>query len=131
MDDHGATSAVRFGQVCPILRIFDEAKAKAFYVDFLGFELDWEHRFGDNFPLYAQVSRAGLALHLSAHHGDGTPGSVVFVRMDGIKAYQQELKLKAYRFGNPDLADQPWGLELIVTDPFDNRIRFCEASGVT
>jgi Glyoxalase superfamily protein len=51
-----------FEQVSPILRIFDEGKAKEFYLDFLGFHLDWEHRFGEKFPLYAQVSRAGLIL---------------------------------------------------------------------
>ncbi|MEM6436951.1 MAG: glyoxalase superfamily protein, partial [Cyanobacteria bacterium P01_D01_bin.115] len=36
----------------PILRIFDEAKAKEFYVDFLGFQVDWEHRFQPGMPLY-------------------------------------------------------------------------------
>lgn len=34
-----------FGKTTPILRIFNECKAKEFYVDFLGFTLDWEHRF--------------------------------------------------------------------------------------
>jgi catechol 2,3-dioxygenase-like lactoylglutathione lyase family enzyme len=33
------------GKTTPILRIFDEAKAREFYVDFLGFKVDWEHRF--------------------------------------------------------------------------------------
>src|SRR5262245_3296587 len=80
-------SAITFTETAPIMRIFDEAKAKEFYVGFLGFELDWEHRFGDNFPLYAAVSRAGLVLHLSGHHGDATPGSTVFVRMKGVVAY--------------------------------------------
>lgn len=41
----------------PIFRIFDVAKAMEFYCGFLGFTLDWEHRFGDNFPLYCQVTR--------------------------------------------------------------------------
>ena len=36
----------------PILRIFDEAKAREFYLDFLGFRLDWQHRFDDHAPLY-------------------------------------------------------------------------------
>src|SRR5437773_10613657 len=31
----------------PILRIFSIEKAKEFYLDFLGFSIDWEHRFGD------------------------------------------------------------------------------------
>ena len=42
--------------IIPILRIFDEAKACEFYIDFLGFMIDFEHRFGDDFPLYMQVS---------------------------------------------------------------------------
>ena len=35
----------------PIFRICDVDKAKEFYCGFLGFELDWEHRFGEHFPL--------------------------------------------------------------------------------
>ena len=31
----------------PIIRIFSEQKAKEFYLDFLGFTLEWEHRFED------------------------------------------------------------------------------------
>jgi Glyoxalase superfamily protein len=68
----------------PILRMFSVERAKEFYVGFLGFAIDWEHRFGDNFPLYAQISRSGLRLHLSEHHGDATPGSTVFIWMCGI-----------------------------------------------
>jgi catechol 2,3-dioxygenase-like lactoylglutathione lyase family enzyme len=43
---------MQLGKVTPILRIFDEAKALEFYVDFLGFKVDWQHRFEANFPLY-------------------------------------------------------------------------------
>ena len=64
-----------FGKTTPILRIFDEIKAVEFYVDFLGFKIDWQHRFEPNFPLYLQVSRGDCVLHLSEHHGDSTPGS--------------------------------------------------------
>ncbi|ODA67772.1 Glyoxalase-like domain protein [Methyloligella halotolerans] len=123
--DDGA--GIRFTETCPVLRIFDEDKAKEFYVEFLGFNLDWEHRFGDNFPLYAQVSRAGLTLHLSGHHGDGTPGSGVFVRMQGVRQFQAELIAKNYRHMKPGLEGAPWGLVTSVTDPFNNRIHFCEA----
>lgn len=124
--DSGADGGVQFGATCPILRIIDEASAKSFYIDFLGFQLDWEHRFGDNFPLYAQVSRAGLILHLSGHHGDGSPGSMVFVRMHGINAYQQELVRKDYKHMKPGIESMPWGLVMTVIDPFGNQIRFCE-----
>lgn len=65
----------RFDDVIPIFRIFDLEKANAFYVDLLGFRIDWQHRFEEGYPLYMQVSRGGLRLHLSEHHGDATPGS--------------------------------------------------------
>ncbi|MDO3442599.1 glyoxalase superfamily protein [Agrobacterium sp. V1] len=119
-------SEIGFERTFPIVRIFDEAKAREFYVDFLGFEIDWEHRFGDNFPLYMQVSRAGMGLHLSGHHGDATPGSNIFVTMRGVHAYQQELAAHGYRFMKPGVEELPWGDVMEVTDPFGNRIRFCE-----
>lgn len=113
-------------RIFPILRMFDEAKAREFYIDFLGFEVDWEHRFGENFPLYMQVSRAGMGLHLSGHHGDATPGSNIFVTMHGVHAFQRELAAKDYRFMKPGVEELPWGDVMEVTDPFGNRIRFCE-----
>jgi len=42
---------ITFNQVIPILRIFDVAKADEFYLGFLGFSVDWEHRFDSNAPL--------------------------------------------------------------------------------
>lgn len=120
---------IGFERIFPIVRIFDEAKAREFYVDFLGFEVDWEHRFGENFPLYMQVSRAGMGLHLSGHHGDATPGSNIFVTMRGVHAYQKELVGKKYRFLNPGVEELPWGDVMEVIDPFGNRIRFCEQKG--
>ena len=118
-----------FEDTAPILRIFDETKAKEFYLGFLGFKLDWEHRFGDNFPLYAKVSRGRLTLHLSGHHGDASPGSTVFVTMRGVREYQHELVAKDYTYLKPNVTDEPWGQVMTVTDPFNNRIRFCEPPG--
>jgi hypothetical protein len=117
---------VAFVRAVPILRIFDESKAKDFYLGFLGFKLDWQHRFGDNFPLYAQVSRSGLSLHLSEHHGDASPGSTVFVAMRGVREYQSELTRKDYTYMKPGIEELDWGMVMSVTDPFSNRIRFCE-----
>jgi catechol 2,3-dioxygenase-like lactoylglutathione lyase family enzyme len=48
---------VRVLQTVPLLRIFDVAKACEFYVEYLGFRVDWEHRFEPTAPLYMQVSR--------------------------------------------------------------------------
>lgn len=124
-----APAAILFDQAIPILRIFDIEKAREFYIGWLGFSIDWEHRFGENFPLYMQVSRAGLTLHLSEHHGDASPGSTCFVPMRGVAAFHDELLGKQYRFNRPGLEDLPWGLQIQVYDPFGNRIRFCERKG--
>lgn len=122
-----AASGPNFKHVIPILRIFDVTKAYEFYRDFLGLNVDWEHRFDDNMPLYAQVSRGGLKLHLSEHHGDASPGSTVFVWMRGISALHSELLAKAYRYNKPGLEEAPWDAKVLhVHDPFGNRIRFSE-----
>jgi hypothetical protein len=122
-----APQAIQLKTAIPILRIFSVEKAKEFYVDFLGFKIDWEHRFGDNFPLYAQVSRAGLLLHLSEHHGDASPGSTVFIWMRGIADYHRELTAKDYRYYKPGLEDAPWDARVMqVGDPFGNKLRFSE-----
>ena len=111
----------------PILRIFDEAKAKEFYVEFLGFSVDWEHRFEPELPLYFQVSRGECMLHLSEHHGDSTPGSAVRIPVTDLDAFHAEITSKNYRFARPGIEDQPWGLrEVIVGDPFGNRLIFWE-----
>ena len=110
----------------PILRIFSIEKAREFYIDFLGFKLDWEHRFEANLPLYMQVSRSGLTLHLSEHYGDATPGSAVFVPVEDIEALHRELNAKQYGFARPSLAHVGWGRQMQVADPFGNRLRFCE-----
>ena len=121
-----ANEPFQFLQTCPILRIFDEAKARDFYLGFLGMHLDWEARFTPEAPLYAQISRAGLILHLSEHHGDSTTGSTVFVSTENLRAYHAELAAKPYRFYNPTIEQMPWGLQMSVTDPFGNRIRFTQ-----
>jgi catechol 2,3-dioxygenase-like lactoylglutathione lyase family enzyme len=114
-------------QTIPILRIFDVPKAREFYDGFLGFHVNWEHRFEPDAPVYLQVSREGCVLHLTEHHGDCCPGSTVFVRMRGLDEFHQELSTKAYRYMRPGIELAPWNAKLMeVTDPFGNRLRFSE-----
>lgn len=90
------------------MRIFDVAKAHEFYLGYLGFSVDWEHRYGDNFPLYTQVSRGSLVLHLSEHTGDATPGGNMVVYMKGIRDFHRELAAKDYRYMKPGLEQQQY-----------------------
>jgi len=64
-----ASKGVEFFATIPVIRMFDVVKAKEFYVDFLGFTIDWEGYIREGAPLYMQLSRDGLTLHLSEHRG--------------------------------------------------------------
>lgn len=108
----------------PILRTFPGKEARSFYIEFLGFTVDWEHRFGEGMPLYQQVSREGCVLHLSEHHGDATPGSAVRIAISDVRALQRKLAdspVYPLRIG---LDSERWGDDLMVPDPFGNRIIF-------
>ena len=112
----------------PILRIFDERKAREFYLDFLGFRLDWEHRFEPGLPLYMQVSRDACVLHLSEHHGDATPGSALRIESSDVDALQRELLARQYAYARPQVEVTAWGArEMGVRDPFGNRLVFTSA----
>jgi catechol 2,3-dioxygenase-like lactoylglutathione lyase family enzyme len=117
---------VTFSRVVPILRIYDVDKARQFYVDYLGFRVDWEHRLSDQAPLYVQVSRGAMVLHLSQHHGDGTPGSAVYVEMSGVRAYHTELQEKDYEYLHPGVSSDEIGTCMTLLDPFGNTLRFNE-----
>ena len=120
------TQAISLSAAIPILRIFDEAKAREFYCDFLGFAVGFEHRFEPHLPLYMEVARGELRLHLSEHHGDAAPGSTVFVPMQGLRSFHRELLDKEYSYARPAIERLPWGAWIQVHDPFGNRLRFCQ-----
>jgi hypothetical protein len=118
--------------VIPIFRIFDEAKAREFYIDWLGFQSDWEHRFADNAPLYMQVSRkfdcGEVRLHLSEHHGDACPGSKAFIEFQNVEELHRELIEKDYKYNKPGVEHAPWNAKtLTVIDPFHNQLMFNES----
>lgn len=120
--------AIRFEAIVPTIRIFSVEKAREFYIDYLGFKLDWEHRFEDDAPLLMQVSRGGIVLRLSEHHGDGSPGVHVTIEMTGIDELHAELTAKRYRYFHPQIEDKPWNARvMVVYDPFGNKIFFSES----
>ena len=108
---------MRLAPAIPIIRIFSEDKAREFYFDFLGFTLQWEHRFEPGFPLYAQIRRSDLTLHLSEHHGDATPGATIFVPVEDIDALQRDLAARHYKYARPGIEELPWGRQIKLADP--------------
>jgi catechol 2,3-dioxygenase-like lactoylglutathione lyase family enzyme len=119
--------ALRTVRVIPILRIFSVEKAREFYLDYAGFHLDWEHRSEPTAPLYMQVSRNGLFLHLSEHYGDGSPGSSFQVDFEGVEELHAELKVKNYPYWRPGITETYWGTpRLVLLDPFGNKLQLSE-----
>ena len=117
---------MRLGPAVPILRSFDEARTRSFYLDFLGFELEFEHRFDATAPLYLGVRKGDCILHLSEHYGDGSPGSAVRIEVDDVTSYIQQLREKGFGNANPGVPEPtPWGtLEIMIQDPASNRLTF-------
>ena len=119
------------GSVIPVLRIFDEAKAREFYVDFLGFKIVFEHRFGDIFPIYMGISQSDCVLHLTEHHGDACPGTAVRISAGDVEQLGKTLAAKDYKYAKPGACEKsPWGtIELTIADPFGNKLTFFQEVG--
>lgn len=112
----------------PVLRIFSYEKAVEFYIGWLGFTIDWEHTFEENTPVYMQVSKGNITLHLTEHVGDCTPGAKVFFWCIGLEAFFNELQTRPYKYYRPSYEEVFYGAMCVsVTDPFGNRLSFNEA----
>lgn len=113
--------------IVPIFRIFDVNKAKEFYIDFLGFRVDWTHQYEENMPCYIQISLNETIIHLSEHHGDASPGSAIRIKMHDLNEFHSVLVETKYPYAKPGLEKTNWNtVELTVIDPFFNRIIFYE-----
>jgi uncharacterized glyoxalase superfamily protein PhnB len=115
----------------PILRSFDAQAARAFYVDFLEFEVLFEHRFSEDAPLYMGLRCGECELHISEHFGDATPGSSVRIEVDDVDAMSARLIAKNYAHAKPGWQRQAWGWdEMSISDPSGNRLVFatCHAA---
>ena len=119
---------MKLGPATPILRMFDPALARAFYVDWLGLTVAFEHRFAPDMPLYLGIERDGMELHLTEHEGDTTPHTRIRIAAEDIDALHAELTRKPYAGKRPGPVEtKDWGeRDLTLVDPFGNRLTFFE-----
>ena len=110
--------------VTPQFRITDARRSIRFYVDGLGFKIDWEHRFEPGFPVFMQLTRAGQSIFLTEHAGDCQVGGAAYFVVPDVDACYKEFVARGVVPTEPP-ADTP-GLprEMVVTDPDGNRLRF-------
>lgn len=114
--------------VTPIFRISDYQQALDFYVDWLGFRIDWEDR-SEREPLYMQVSRGGIVLHLTNYPQESCAGAKAIAEINGLIAYHYLLTKKDSAFPSPALQKTAWSdkvMQIEVTDPFGNSLVFAE-----
>ena len=116
------------GTVRPVLRIFDNRLAKAFYIDWLAFHLDWEHRPEGGGPAIMEVSRGNATLQLSEHYGDGSPATKQLIEVDDVNALSRELHERPNSYMKSGVKARDWGARILaVLDPFGNRVVFSQA----
>ena len=102
---------MKFGNTMPILRSFDESKAKKFYIDFLEFNLDWEHRFKEGLPPYICRSlKMGVCyIFQSITEIVVLVGAAIRIETDELEHYHQLLMDKEYKNARPGIQEMPWG----------------------
>jgi uncharacterized glyoxalase superfamily protein PhnB len=110
--------------VIPQLRITEVVRSLSFYIDGLGFEVDWKHQFETGFPLFFQVTRAGQTIFLTEHSGDCQVGGAVYFKVEDALACHADFSKNGIVATNPP-TNTPWGTcEFVLTDPDGNRLRF-------
>jgi catechol 2,3-dioxygenase-like lactoylglutathione lyase family enzyme len=101
--------------------VSDVDRAKAFYVEKAGFNLDQDHKVGDDLR-FVQLTPPGSACSIAIGTGisDKPPGSVGGLQMvvDDIEAARAELAERGLDAG--DVQEFPWGKFLFFNDPDGN-----------
>ena len=101
----------------PIFHVKDGYETAKWYAR-LGFEVEREHRFAPEMPLYLFLQRSDVSLHLSEHKGDARPGTLVYFYVDDVDSIAAEFGV--------EVEEQPWAREVSLTDPDGNRLRVGE-----
>ncbi len=105
----------KFGGVNPVFRVANAAASRDYYVNALGFKVDWEH------PYVVSVSRDRCGIFLS--EGDqGHPGAWVWIGVEDCAALCEELRAKGAKIRHPP-TNYPWALEMQVEDLDGNVLR--------
>jgi catechol 2,3-dioxygenase-like lactoylglutathione lyase family enzyme len=104
-----------------IIPVTDTDRAKAFYVEKVGFHADHDHRVSDQVR-FVQLTPPGSACSIAFGEGiaQGEPGSVKGLQavVDDAEAIHAELKGRGVEVSDVD--DQAWGRFVYFSDPDGN-----------
>lgn len=104
-----------------ILPVTDVDRAKAFYVDQVGFNADFDQRVSDTLR-FVQLTPQGSACSMAFGEGltDATPGSVKGLQAVIADADAAHAELTARGVAVGDVAELAWGRFVYFTDPDGN-----------
>jgi len=101
--------------------VSDVDKAKAFYVDQVGFHLDHDHQVTEDLR-FVQLTPPGSGCSISIGTGitDAAPGSVKGLQLvvADVEAARAQLTARGVAVG--DVQDFPWGRFVFFSDPDGN-----------
>ena len=104
-----------FEGVSPILRVESLSASLDYYIQKLGFKIDWRG------PFFASVSRGRCHIFLS--EGDqGNPGTWVWIGVDDADALCNEYRAKGAKIRHPP-TNYSWAYEMQVEDLDGNVLR--------
>lgn len=111
-------------RIVPTLNVSNAQISRAFYVDALGFAVDWQWPKNGEGPVILQLSREGATLYLT-EHADCETGGLIYLYVDDVDQCHKVLLEKS--IGVDRLPqNKPWGnREMQVSDPDGNKIRIC------
>ena len=102
--------------------VTDVDRAKAFYVDKVGFNADHDHTVSDELR-FVQLTPPGSACSIALGTGvtDAAPGSVQGMQLvvDDINAAHAELSARGVEVS--EIQEFPWGAFVFFADPDGNR----------
>ncbi|HWY57656.1 MAG TPA: glyoxalase superfamily protein [Terriglobales bacterium] len=121
MSDTKATSAgkIRVECITPILRVNNLAASIRFYVDVLGFKVNWG---GEEESTFASVCRDGRSIMLSQGE-QGHPGTWMWIGVEDIEPLFAEYSAKGAKILEKP-TNYPWAYEMKIEDPDGHVLRF-------
>jgi catechol 2,3-dioxygenase-like lactoylglutathione lyase family enzyme len=102
--------------------VSDVDRAKAFYVDAVGFNADQDHTLGDDLR-FVQLTPPGSACSIASGKGvvDSEPGSVAGLQLVVADADAAHADLAGRGVEVSEVQDFPWGRFVFFADPDGNR----------
>lgn len=112
-----AEAEMTFGTATPIFRVRNLAASVEYYVNVLGFEINWQDP-----GVFASVSRGSCRLFLC--EGDqGNPGAWAWIGVGEVESLFVQYQGAGALIRQPP-TNFPWAREIQVADPDGNILRF-------